>query len=567
MNEEFRKQAPAPLERISFDITPPFETSLPNGLKIVIVEDQRLPLVSFRLAFRFGEADDPPQFVGLTSTLTSMLSEGTQTRSSRQLAEQIERLGARIGASSDDDNTIVAASTLNLYSSEVLDLMAEMVLFPSFPADELRLFQQNTIENLKYQRSQPSFLAGEQVSRILYGEHPYRIVSPTAADIEKITRDDLRHYHRKMFVPNNATLVVVGDVKRDELLQEIEESFGGWESGEVVENEFPAPPERTEKTLIIVDRPGSAQANVVLANLAIERNHPDYFPVLVMNQILGAGASSRLFMNLREEKGYTYGAYSRFHMKRLLGEFEATTEVRASVTGASLKEFFYEIDRIRKEKVADDELQDAKNFLSGVFPIRAETQEGLTNLIVMQQLYNLPEDYLKTYRDNINAVTIEEVARVAEKYLQPDRVLIVIVGDAEEILPQAAVYADRVEIFDTDGNQKDVSAYGNAAAEETVDVSGKWKLALEFQGQKIPVTLNLKQAGDTISGVIESMLGEGEISDGKINGSKFSAVARTEMQGRTLELSLSGVVSDNAMSGSINTPMIPVPVEFTGEKS
>ena len=567
MNEEFRKTAPEPLAPVAFDIPKPFETELSNGLKIVIFEDEHLPLVSFRLAFRSGNANDPQDSTGLNSALTSMLNEGTQNRSSKQLAEEIERLGAHIAANSDDDNTIIAASCLSLYSSDILRLMAEMVLFPSFPEDELRLYKQNTIENLKFQRSQPQFLANEQISRLLYGSHPYSVISPTAADVENISREKLRDFHSKMFVPNNAIFIAVGNINREEFLSEIEDNFAAWQKRSIENFEFPGAPERDERTLTIVDRPGSAQSNIVLGNLAIERNNPDYFPVLLMNQILGASASSRLFMNLREEKGYTYGAYSRFHTKRHLGEFEASAEVRTSVTGDSLKEFFYEINRIRDEKVSEEELQDAKNFLTGVFPIRAETQEGLTNLIVMQQLYNLPDDYLQTYRDQVNEITISDVERAAKKYLQPEKAAIVIVGDAEEIIPQAKSYAEKIEIFDTHGNFQNISNYGKSADEETADVSGKWNLSLDFQGQQIPVSLNLEQENGRVSGTLESMLGEGEISDGKVNGSKFSAVARTELQGQTLELSINGIVSDNMMKGSLNAPMIPTPVEFTGEKS
>src|SRR5256714_6502670 len=165
--------------------------------------------------------------------------------------------------------------------------------------------------------------------------------------------------------------------------------------------------ERSARSLTIVDRPGSAQSNIVLTNLGVRRTHSDYFPLIVMNQVLGAGASSRVFMNLREEKGYTYGAYTRLESKRLAGDFEATAEVRTAVTGDSLKEFFYELDRIRGDMVGEEELADAKNFLTGVFPLRAETQEGLTNLIVNQHLYGLPEDYLQTYREHVDAVTAD----------------------------------------------------------------------------------------------------------------------------------------------------------------
>ncbi len=213
-----------------------------------------------------------------------------------------------------------------------------------------------------------------------------------------------------------------------------------------------ATPVRDSRSLTIVDRKGSAQSNIVLTHLGVKRTDPDYFPLIVMNQVLGAGASSRVFMNLREEKGYTYGAYTRLGSKKLAGDFEATAEVRTAVTGDSLKEFFYELERIRDDKVGDEELADAKNFLTGVFPIRAETQEGLTNLIVNQHLYCLPENYLQTYRENVDAVTVDDVQRIAIKHVRPDEMAIVIVGDAGEVLTQAKEYAETVEIFDTDGN-------------------------------------------------------------------------------------------------------------------
>jgi len=271
-------------------------------------------------------------------------------------------------------------------------------------------------------------------------------------------------------------------------------------------------------------------------------------------------------MNLREEKGYTYGAYSKFDARRLAGAFEATAEVRTAVTGESLKEFFYELNRIRDERVSETELADAKNYLAGVFPIRAETQEGLTNLIVQQQIYDLPSDYLQTYRDKINEITVEDVADAARKYVQPERMAIVIVGDAEEILAQAKDYAASVEIFDTDAQPLDVSAYGKPAEVPAVDVSGKWDLTVDFQGQNFPVSLTLEQTDAQISGVLESMLGEGRIENGKVAGNGFSAVATTEMQGRTLELSITGTLENDEMSGTLSAPMIPVPLEFRGQK-
>ncbi len=567
MTQDFRKNAPQPLAPKPFEISQPFETVLPNGLKIVIFENNQLPLVSFRLAFRFGDINDPKDCVGLTSAAAALLNEGTTTRSSKQIAEEIERLGAMISAGSSADNTTMAASTLSLYSSDVVQLMADLTLNPTFPDAEIALYQKNSIQGLESQRANAGFLANEQVDKILFGEHPYSIISPSKTDIEKISRKNLLAFHEKMFAPNNAIFIIVGDVKRAELLQEIEDNFGDWQSKEFEDIEFSELPDRSKTTLTVVDRPGSAQSNIVLANLAIERTSPDYFPVLLMNQVLGAGASSRLFMNLREEKGYTYGAYSRLDTRRLAGSFEATAEVRTPVTGESLHEFFYELNRIRDEKVTEKELNDAKNFLTGVFPLRAETQEGLTNLIVSQKLYDLPEDYLQTYRENVNAVTLEEVEQMAKKYITPDKIAIVVVGDAEEILPQVKSYSENIEVFDTEGKPVDITKYGKAESGENVDVTGKWDLTVEAQGQQLPIKLELKQEHAKIVGALESMLGKGEITDGKVRGNKFIGTAKTQIQGQDIDLTINGTIDGDSIKGVINAEMPGLPpLPFEGNR-
>ena len=562
-----QKTAPAPLSPVPFQIPAAFETTLPNGLRVFIFDDERLPLVSFRLAFLSGDAQDPKGHNGLTSAMVSMMTEGTDDYSSRELAEKIERLGAGLSVSASDDFTIVSASTLSMYSADILDLIAEVVFRPTFPEDELDLYRRNSIENLKYQRSQPNFLANEQTSRILYGSHPYAVIAPKASDVEKLNREDLVKLHKALLIPNNAVLVVVGNVDRDELLKKLEGHFGEWPKGELPAVEDPALPVRTERTITIVDRPGSAQSNIVLAGLGVKRMHPDYFPLLVMNQVLGAGASSRVFMNLREEKGYTYGAYTRMDMKRLAGDIEATAEVRTSVTGDSLKEFFYELNRIRDERVPDEELNDAKNYLTGVFPLRAETQEGMTGLIVNQQLYGLPADYLQSYRDNVTAITAEDVHRVAREHLHPENLAIVIVGDAGEILPQVREYASEIEIFDTEGQPKDIADYEQSGDESDVNIAGTWELSLDFQGQAVPVTLTVDQDGTSVTGKLVTMLGEGEIKTGSVSGAKFSATAVTDLQGQALELSINGKVAGDSMSGSITAPIVPDPLTFTGARA
>ena len=566
MTKATRKTVPDALAPLPFNIPQPYSTTLENGLKVVVFVDDRLPLVSYRLGFRSGEVSDPSDIVGATSAMASMLTEGTLNYSSRQLAEMIERIGASVGASASEDFTIIAASALSMYSSDILGLMAEIVFRPAFPDGELDLYKRNAIEHLRFQRSQPNFLANEQTARQIYGRHPYGRVAPSPSDVERLSRQTLIEIQGRNLVPENSVFLAVGSIDRDKLISEINSEFGGWKGAHSEPAELPELPDRTQRTITIVDRPGSAQSNIVLANLAVERTNPDFFAVTVMNQVLGAGASSRVFMNLREEKGYTYGAYTRFDMKRLWGDFEATAEVRTEVTGDSLREFFYELDRIKNEDVQADELRDAKNFLTGVFPIRAETQEGLTNLLLNQQLYGLPDDYLETYRQRIEEVTVEDVRRVAAKYIRDDELAIVIVGDAREVLKQARSYAEAIEIFNTEGKQVDVSTYDYDENEEPADVSGKWELKLDFQGQNVTVNLQLDQRDASVSGSIDTVLGSGKIENGSVEGNRLKATARTEIQGQSVDFSIAGTVDGNSMSGTLSTAIIPDSLEFEGTR-
>ena len=569
MNEDFRKHAPEPLEALQFRVPTPVETTLSCGLKVVAVHDERHPLVSFRLAFGAGDINDPEGRTGVSSAMASLLNEGTENYSSRELAEAIDAIGADLSASSASDHTVVKASGLSAFVPKVLDLLAELVLRPVFPEKELDLYRQNTIEGLKYQRSQPDFLADEQVSRIVYGDHPYSVNSPSERDIGALKRDWLTEIHKSSFIPNNAVLVVVGDVEPSILFEELETRFAGWEGGEVPQRDYPAFPERSGRTLTVVDRPGSTQANIVLSNIAIDRRSPDYFPTLVMNQVLGAGASSRLFMNLREEKGYTYGAYSRIIARRFGGSFEASAEVRTAVTGDSLKEFFYELERIRSEGVSETELADAKNYLMGVFPIRVETQGALIGQITAQRIYGLPDDYLETYCENVSKVSAEDVSRVANLYVHPESIAMVIVGDAEEVLPLTQEYCGdvEVEVYDTDGNRRDTSAYAAVdAGTPDADIEGRWDLTVLAQGQELALILDLEGSGDAVTGHLESMLGQGTLRDAAVNGNRIKASIVTEMRGQELELGLKGSVTGDEMVGTLVIPMMPEPLEFKGRR-
>jgi zinc protease len=453
--EEFRRQMPPPLAHRSLNIPGGVERKLENGLRLLLIEDKRLPLISFRLAFRSGDANDPADLPGLTDMMSHLLSEGTESRTSRQIAEEIERVGATLSVGSASDFSTVAASSLSIYAGEVLELIADVTLRSTFPQNEVDLTRENTKQLLIQQRAQPGFLASERMAKVIFGDHPYSSISPTAETLDALTRDRLLSFRISTYVANNAVLLVVGDFESESLVAQIEDLFSSWQPGSVATLSSGALAKRTERTVYLVDRPGSAQSNIVIANEALRRTSPDYFPMLLMHTILGANASSRLFMNLREHKGYTYGAYSSLDARRLAGTFRASAEVRTAVTGESLHEFFYELNRIRNEAVSPEEITNAKSYLTGVFPIRIETQDGLIDQMVNIRMFDLPDDYLRTYRDYVNAVTVEQIQAMAQKYITPDEAAIVIVGDAAEVIPQIKPYSDQVEIYDTEGNRKE----------------------------------------------------------------------------------------------------------------
>ena len=559
--ESFRGLAPAPLPPRPISIPTPTETTLSNGLSLVVVEDKRLPLISYRLAFRVGGAFDPPDLPGLTDLLAGLLLEGTTSRTSKEIADETARMGASLSAGATSDYTIVAASALSKFNDPIIDLMAEVTLNPSFPENEVALAKQNTKESLRQQRAQPSFLASEMVSRVMYGEHPYAVVAPTPESIDRSSRDEFVRFHRAKLTPNNAVMVVVGDVRYGDILRRVESLFSTWERGEAVESNFPAPPVRTSRKAYLVDRPGSAQSNIVIANSGITRTSPDYFPMMLMHTVLGATASSRLFMNLREDKGYTYGAYSNLDARRTAGTFRAMAEVRTPVTGESLKEFFYELNRIRTDPVSAKEIADAKSYLTGVFPVRLETQEGLTDQLVQIKMLDLPGNYLETYRDNVQAVTVEDIQRVAEKYVKPDEAALIMVGDGNQVQDQIKPYCEDIEIYNTAGKRKTL---GSATMTDPV---GAWSIEIETPlGQSIPAMLTISRADSALTAVIHSEMGDAELGSIEIRDNSFTATASFEMEGQSVSGEVLARFDGDQTEGSLRLQNSPA-LMFSGTRS
>jgi len=566
-NQNLRRTPPPPLPIRPIKLPIAYETTLRNGLVVVVVEDPRLPLVSYRLALRTGNSHDPRELPGLMDMMTGLLTEGTETRTSREIADEVARLGATLQAGASSDYTTVAASSLATFSDEILELMADVALRPVFPENEVELVKQNTKESLKQQRAQPSFLASEMVARVMFGEHPYSVTAPTPESIDATTRERLVEFHRSKFIANNAVFVVAGDVRQDTILERIESLFGEWQGGNLVGDDFPAPPPRTTASAYVVDRPGSAQANIVIANSGITRTSPDYFPMLMMHTVLGANASSRLFMNLREEKGYTYGAYSSLDARRTAGTFRASAEVRTPVTGDSLKEFFYELNRIRNEPVSEKEMVDAKAYLTGVFPLRLETQEGLIDQLVQIKMFDLPENYLEIYRSKIQEVTIEDIQEVARKHVRPGDAAIVIVGDGSQLKEQVKPYADQIEFYNTAGKRKTLKTDATRDLSQAVAVlTGSWSLEIDTPfGQNIPATLTVSHGEGGFTGKVESEMGDGELLSATFDGESFAGAFSLDVSGHKMSAQIAGEVNDEQIEGTISLENAP-DLSFTGKK-
>ena len=447
-----RKAAPpAALPPRPLNMPKPISYKMPNGLMVVLLEDHRVPFVTFQLGMRAGDSADPKALPGLAAITADMLNEGTAHRTSKQIASEIDFIGGAMKATADPDFTILSGSGLSKYQDRFFDIVSDVLLNPSFPEDELKLEKTNLLQELTMKRSQPDFLADERFHKVVFGNTPYAVLTPTKESIEKITQADLKAFHDNKYVPNASTLVVVGDFNLDKMKALIEKSFGGWHSGAMPETADNNAPAQTGRKIYLIDRPGSVQSSVKIGNVGIKKNDADFFPAIVANQILGGSSNSRLFLNIREQKGYTYGAYSNFAARKQPGEFYAGGSVRSAVTAPSLQEFLYELDRIRKLPVSSQELSSAKNYLVGSFQLGFETQGGVAQRLLEQQMYDLPSDYLGTYADKVLAVTPDDVRRVARNHIDLNNLVITVVGDAKQIEPELMYFAP-VDVYDTNGS-------------------------------------------------------------------------------------------------------------------
>jgi len=431
---------------------PPIQhETLDNGLTIDIVAHKQLPIVSIELVIQSGSASDPADLPGLASSVADMLREGTLKKKGAVYAEAVEFLGASLHTSAGQETLRIGISALSEHFDAALALLAEAALTPSFEAAELTKLKKRTLDDLKLKKDRPVWLARRELAKSLYGAHPYARIDTTEAAVKKLQRTNLTSFHQTHFAPNNAFLVVVGDVQEEQVKAASKKLFGAWKKRSIVEPTYPAPPVQAAREIVVVDRPASVQSQIVIGNLALKRNDPHYIPLMVANQVLGGSAASRLFMDLREKRSLTYGAYSRIDETVDVGSFRASAAVRTEVTGAAMAGFFEHLDRIVKEAPPTEELQAAHRFLADSFPLAIETADRIADLVADLRVYGLPENYWDTFRSNIRKVTSQEALTAAQSFIHPDKAIVVVVGRAAEIAPALAKLG-QVRVVDADGN-------------------------------------------------------------------------------------------------------------------
>jgi zinc protease len=428
--------------------------TLANGLQVVLVESRTFPKITAQLYFRSGNAVVSHSAPGLAEITATVVRSGTDARPSRQIEEDLRRMGAGLGTSAGADLSAISANGLAEFSGGILELMADLARHASFPAEEFERERRQRLEELKIERTTPGFLASERLRRVLFGAHPYAVVSPTEAQLAAITRDQLVGFYEKHYVPAESLLVVVGDFVAAEMLEQIEKVFGAWKAPKPAHLESAAPPHHGGRHVYLVHLPGSVQTQVLLGNLSITRRDPDWYRLLVANSILGGAFHSRLVLNIREQKGYTYSPGSGVNALRQQGYFTVRAAVRNDVVAATLTEMFYEIDRMRSLRVTDEELASAQSYITGVFSLGVATQDGLLGQLATAYLDQLPSDYLETYRERIRALTAADVLAAARRHFDSANAQIVIVGDRAQIAEQGALFGP-ITAYDAQGNKLD----------------------------------------------------------------------------------------------------------------
>ncbi|HKO99285.1 MAG TPA: pitrilysin family protein [Pyrinomonadaceae bacterium] len=430
---------------------------LSNGLEVVIVEHHELPIVTMNLLVKSGVAADPQNRPGLANLTADLMDEGTSKRSALEISNTLTDIGARLSTAASWDTSSTSLTTLTRHLDRALDIYADVVTSPAFKDDELKRTRARRLATIRQQRDDANAIASTVYASILYGRnHPYG--HPAIGDedsINAVKAADVRQFYETYYRPNNATLIVVGDVKPETILPKLESAFSGWQRANVPAIEIPNAQGREQAGLYIVDRPGSAQSVINIGQVGVARSTPDYFPLLVLNTMLGGQFVSRVNLNLREDKGYTYGARTSFDYRRGAGPFVASAGVFTKVTKDSVAEFMKELRGLRGEiPITEKELEFSKQAIIRGFPRTFETPNQMATRLSDVVTYGLPDNYFNNYIQNVRAVTVADVQRVANRYLDPSRMAILVVGDRKVIEPglrSLETVGSTITFVDTEG--------------------------------------------------------------------------------------------------------------------
>ena len=425
---------------------------LSNGLQLILAESHSIPKFHGQLIFLSGNAAAADRAPGLADMTATVVRTGTQNHASRKLEEDLRRIGADLSTDAGSDTSSISFSGLSEFAEPLLDLVQELAREASFLEGEFERERRQKLEEVKLNRTQPAFLASERLRKVLFGAHPYSQISPSEAQVAAYKREDLHSVYREFYTPQNALLVLVGDFEPKDLLKSIEKVFSTWTGNKPSAKTFATPANPRTRRVYLVHVPGTVQTQILAGCHAITRKHSDWIKLGLTNTLYGGAFNSRLVMNIREDKGYTYSPRSAVNALRQHGYFSISAAVRNEVVAASLTESFYELDKLRSLLVPESELADAQNYLSGVFSLGLATQDGLLSQFSTVAQHELPDDYLETYRAKVRAVTSEGLLATARKYLDSANMQIVLAGDRAQIESQAALFGD-LEIFDAQGSR------------------------------------------------------------------------------------------------------------------
>ena len=432
------ERPPRPLAARDVKFPPYALKTLANGLQVIAVSHHEQPAVSLRLMVRAGGAQDPADKPGVASLAAALLDQGTTTRSAEQIAHAIDSIGGVIGAGSGTEYSFIQAIVMKDSFGLGLDLVSDIAKNPAFAPQEIELQRKQMLSTLTVSYDDPEYLAGVVFERLVYGPHRYgRPDSGTPASLAAITRDDLAAFHKTWFGANNAILAVVGDVTTDEAFAGAERAFGTWGKAASAAAQTETPPAPARR-LVIIDRPGAVQTEIRVGNTALPRKHPDYLALDLAVKILGGEGGNRLHRVLRSDRGLTYGASADLNALKDAGTIVADTDTRSETTGEALRLIVDEMWKLQRERVGERELSDAQAYLTGSFPLTIETPSAIALQVLSSVFFGLDLRELETFRERVNAVTVDDIQRVARTYLHPDQLSIVLVGDATKFERQLA---------------------------------------------------------------------------------------------------------------------------------